>query len=62
MLSFAAKIEGMESSTNDSTRMDWIWTIVSGVIMILLLMYANQWFWLAMPFFFTYLVRALRVM
>ena len=53
----------MTSTTeNDSTRMDWIWFLVSTVIMILMLIYLNEWFWLALPFSLTYLVKALRVM
>ncbi|MEL6656437.1 MAG: hypothetical protein AAFY48_14535 [Bacteroidota bacterium] len=53
----------MTSTTeNESTRMDWIWFLVSTVIMILMLIYLNEWFWLALPFSLTYLVKALRVM
>ena len=44
-----------------STTIDWILFLVSTVVIILLLMYASEWFWLALPFVLTYLVRALRV-
>lgn len=42
--------------------MDWIWFLVSTAIMIFMLIYVNEWFWLALPFSLTYLVKALRVM
>ncbi len=38
--------------------MDWGIFLVSLVVMILLLMYANEWFWLALPFVLTYLAKA----
>lgn len=41
--------------------MDWILFLVSTVIMILFFMYADEWFWVALPFVLTYFVRALRV-
>jgi len=51
----------MASTTNNSTSLDWILFLVSTVICVLLLIYANEWFWLALPFVLTYLVRAMRV-
>lgn len=42
--------------------MDWIWFLVSTAIMILMLIFFNEWFWLALPFSLTYLVKAMRVM
>ncbi|MEL7222674.1 MAG: hypothetical protein AAGJ93_15240 [Bacteroidota bacterium] len=50
------------TSEDNSTGMAWIWFLVSTAIMILLLIFANEWFWLALPFSLTYLVKALRVM
>ncbi len=50
------------TTENESTRMDWIWFLVSTAIMIFMLIYVNEWFWLALPFSLTYLVKALRVM
>lgn len=52
----------MESTTNNSTALDWIIFLVSTVICVLLLMFADEWFWLALPFVLTYLVKALRAM
>jgi hypothetical protein len=51
----------METS-NNSTLLDWIIFLVSLVAMIGLLMYASEWFWVALPFVLTYLVRALKMM
>ena len=45
-----------------STGLDWILFIVSTVILIGMLIYVPQWFWLALPFSLTYLVKAMRVM
>lgn len=50
----------METAKN-STMMDWILFLVSTVAIIGLLLYASEWFWVALPFVLTYLVRALRV-
>jgi fatty acid desaturase len=59
---FAAhKTSSMETS-NNSTLLDWIIFLVSLVAMIGLLMYASEWFWVALPFVLTYLVRALKMM
>ncbi|MBK8491942.1 MAG: hypothetical protein IPL49_13890 [Saprospirales bacterium] len=44
-----------------STMMDWILFLISTVVIIGLLMYASEWFWLALPFVLTYFVRAVRV-
>ena len=52
----------METTNDDTTRMDWILTIVFFVNMVLMIMYADEWFWVPMPFFLTYLVRALKSM
>jgi hypothetical protein len=51
----------METAKN-STVIDWIIFFISTVIMILMLMYMSEWFWVALPFVLTYLVKALRVM
>ncbi|HKK73818.1 MAG TPA: hypothetical protein VJ953_01995 [Saprospiraceae bacterium] len=45
-----------------SRSMDWIIFLVSTVIMIFMLMYMDEWFWLALPFSLTYLVKALDMM
>ncbi|MCB9081550.1 MAG: hypothetical protein H6555_07560 [Lewinellaceae bacterium] len=51
----------MESAKN-STATDWIIFLISLVVMIGLLAYASEWFWLALPFVLTYFVKALRMM
>ena len=51
----------METAKN-STTMDWIIFLISTVIMIGLLMYASEWFWVALPFVLTYLAKALRAL
>ena len=50
----------MATTTNNSTALDWILFLVSTVICVFLLIYANEWFWLALPFVLTYLVRAMK--
>lgn len=50
----------MEST--QSRRMDWIIFLVSTAILIFLLLFANEWFWLALPFSFTYLAKSLDVL
>lgn len=49
-------------TANKSRSMDWIIFLVSTVIMIFMLMYMDEWFWLALPFSLTYLVKALDMM
>ncbi len=51
----------METSAKKSTTMDWVLFLVSTVICLLLLMYAEEWFWVALPFVLTYFVKALRM-
>lgn len=48
-------------TTKDSTTMDWIIFLVSTIIMVALMIYKPAWFWVALPFSTTYLVKALRV-
>ncbi len=40
----------------------WLYFLVSTVILIAMLIFMNEWFWLALPFSLTYLVKALDVM
>ncbi len=47
--------------TKKSTGLDWILFFVSLAAMILLLMYVDEWFWLALPFVLTFFVKAIRV-
>ena len=51
----------MDNTTKkDSTLMDWVIFLITSVILIALLMYADEWFWLALPFPLTYLAKALK--
>jgi len=52
----------MNREDTSSSRTDWILFIVSTLVMFWMLMYMSEWFWLAMPFSLTYLVKALRMM
>jgi len=45
-----------------STGKYWIFFLISTVIMIAMLIWMNEWFWLALPFSLTFLVKALDVM
>ena len=45
-----------------SSPLDWVLFLVSLVVMIALLMFYSEFFWLALPFVLTYLVRALNAM
>jgi hypothetical protein len=50
----------MEVQANNKSRtMDWVLFLVSTAAVILLLMFADEWFWVALPFSLTYLVKAL---
>lgn len=40
----------------------WMLFGVSTVLMIVMLIWANSWFWVMLPFVLTYLVQALDVM
>jgi type IV secretory pathway TrbL component len=51
----------METS-NKSNLMDWVLFLASTVVLVFMLIYVNEWFWLALPFSLTYLVKALKVM
>lgn len=48
-----------ETNSNTDTRRYWLYFFVSLVVMILMLMFMNEWFWVALPFVLTYLVLAL---
>ena len=40
----------------------WILFLVSALLMVLLLMYAPQWFWAMLPFTGTFFVKAIDVL
>lgn len=54
------KTNAMEATKN-STRTDWIIFFISLAVMIGFFIYADEWFWVALPFVLTYFVRALRM-
>lgn len=53
----------MEAQTKNRSRaLDWLLFLASTAVVILLLIFADEWFWVALPFSLTYLVRALDAM
>jgi len=52
----------MNTTENKSHASDWMIFAVSLVVMIALLIFIPEWFWLALPFVLTYLVKALDLM
>lgn len=51
----------MEQTKNESTRTLWIYCLISFIVMVGFLAIKPEWFWVALPFFGTYLVKALGV-
>ncbi|MCE2769997.1 MAG: hypothetical protein LW711_08395 [Saprospiraceae bacterium] len=49
-------------TVKDTTKSDWVIFLISLAGMIALLAYADEWFWLALPFVLTYFVKALKFM
>jgi hypothetical protein len=54
-----AKAEIKEVEYN---KIDWLIFLVSFVVMLALLQWESRFFWLALPFAATYLVKAMRMM
>ncbi|MDG1434020.1 MAG: hypothetical protein P8Q41_08415 [Saprospiraceae bacterium] len=52
----------MNQEETSSSKTDWLLFLISTVVMIVMLVWVNEWFWLAMPFSLTYLVKALKMM
>ncbi len=53
----------METTTSKRSKAtDWLLFLVSTVIFFAMIVYVDEWFWVAMPFMLTYLVRALDAM
>lgn len=52
----------MATSSSDDRKKYWLYFLIFLVIFILMLMFMNQWFWVAMPFMLTFLVMALGYM
>jgi len=49
-------------TAKDTTKSDWAIFLLSLATMIGMLIYVDEWFWLALPFVLTYFVKALRYM
>jgi hypothetical protein len=58
---FTKKNKNMET-VKDTTKSDWVIFLISLAGMIALLAFADEWFWLALPFVLTYFVKALKFM
>ena len=61
---FASPKENIMATTTATTSKGkyWLYFLISFVIFMLMLIFMNQWFWVAMPFMLTYLVLALGYM
>ncbi|MDZ4709793.1 MAG: hypothetical protein SH818_15445 [Saprospiraceae bacterium] len=51
----------MEQTKKESTRTLWIYTAISFIVIVAFLAIKPEWFWVALPFFGTYLVKAFGV-
>lgn len=51
----------MAEATKESSKLMWTYTLISLAVMLVLLAVKPEWFWVALPFFGTYLVKALGV-
>lgn len=49
-------------TTNKTNLMDWVLFLVSTAILAAIYVVSNEWFWVALPFSLTYLVKALKAM
>ena len=57
------KLTIMATTTDNTSRSKyWLFFLISFVVFMLMLIFMNQWFWVAMPFMLTYLVLALGYM
>ena len=52
----------MSSEKTSGTATSWILFIISTIVMIALIIFIPEWFWLALPFSLTYLVKAFDAM
>jgi len=50
------------STASESVRIYWIYTLLSLIGIGLFLMYKPEWFWVMLPPFCTYFVKAMRWM
>jgi hypothetical protein len=56
------RVETAEIKEVNYQATDWLIFLVSFTVLILLLLYASRYFWVALPFAGTYLVKALKMM
>ncbi len=52
----------MNTETSSSPLLNWVLFLVSTILLIVMLIWLPQWFWLALPFSLTFLVRAMNMM
>jgi hypothetical protein len=50
------------TSSPESVRLYWIYTLLSVAGIVLFLMFKPEWFWVMLPPFCTYFVKAMRWM
>ncbi len=51
----------MATTSSTDTKKYWLFFLIALVIFLFMLVFVNEWFWVAMPFMLTYLVLAMRV-
>lgn len=61
-LLFYYKIKNKMTSSSESIRMYWIYTLLSLVGIVVFLMFKPEWFWVMLPSFFTYFIKAMKWM
>lgn len=49
----------METTSTNSKSKYWIYFGISAAVTLVLLIFANEWFWAGLPFMLTYLVQAM---
>ena len=56
------RVETAQAPEVNYSKSDWLIFIVSAIVTVLMLFYMDTFFWVALPFALTYLVKALKVM
>ncbi len=51
----------VQNKQEESTGKYWLLFLITTAILIFMMIYVNEWFWVALPFSLTFLVKALRV-
>ncbi len=51
----------MSEIKNESPKLMWTYTLISLAVILVFLAVKPEWFWVALPFFCTYLVKAVGV-